>query len=455
MDLLNDRLDSKVPAPSVAKGRRRRIVLIGVIVVALIIISALLGYFIPKNNSSSSPSNATISTSPTTPTNTSTPSITRNSAKKLFGYWGQSAVGNFVGPLGLGTRPIPASEQQKGLAYYCDLGYYDVMNLAFLYKFGGGDAHWGLDHSSLGRYEVDAAGGISANFEGTPISTDVFLQVGKDIQYCQSNGIKVVLSIGGDMHSPYNLIPGDGARLANIIYNSLLQGNSSARPYGSAILDGVELDIEKTGPYFTSEQIILLQTLKQLSPKSIFSAVPQCFLNGVGMDYNTGPVIKSNPELFDYVIIQYYNNPTCSYPFGFNYPEWTKIFKGNLVIGLAGDDTSAITGGFLNPGQLQAVLDEVYNDPQFYGISVYDVSSSNPSPSLPSTYSQTLRKALNGERVGSGYPPQGNFTTEHQWAARCAGTWGYANETCSLDSCKDNWSCADPTKMCFMFLQQC
>ncbi|KAI9340600.1 hypothetical protein BDR26DRAFT_934468 [Obelidium mucronatum] len=168
------------------------------------------------------------------------------------------------------------------------------------------------------------------------------------------------------------------------------------------------------------------------------------------MDLNTGPIIKSNPELFDWVIIQYYNNPTCSYPFGFNFDIWTKLYKGPLVIGLAGD-TSAITGGFLKPGQLQAVLDTVGSNPQFYGISVYDVSSSNPAFS---TYSQTLRKALDGERVGEGYPPQGPFTTEKQWATRCAGTWNYANDTCGLSPCI-NGGCADPNQYCFYFLRFC
>ncbi|KAJ3298199.1 hypothetical protein HDU79_000087 [Rhizoclosmatium sp. JEL0117] len=436
------------------KRHRNRNILIAVAVVILIVAAALVGYFVTKNkndsSSSSSPSSAGNATA--TASAGSSPSNLPNSSKKLFGYWGQNAIGNGVGPLGLGTRTIPNSDAQKSLKYYCDLGYYQTMNLAFFYKFGSGNA-WGLDLASLGRYEVDENGGISANLDGTPISTDGFLKVGEDIKYCQSKGIKVVLSIGGDMHSPYTLVANDGLRIANILHNSFLGGSSPARPFGNVTLDGIESDIEK--PVDNNEQLILLQTLKQLNPKLIIAAVPQCFLNGVDMDFNTGPLIKSNPDLFDYVIIQYYNNPTCSYPFGFNFPQWTKIFKGKLVIGLAGDDTSAITGGFLNPGQLQAVLDEVYNDPQFYGISVYDVSSSNPSPSLPSTYSQILRRALNGEKVGSGYPPQGAFTTEHQWAARCAGTWGYANETCGLPSCKDNWTCADPNQMCFMFLQQC
>ncbi|KAJ3075325.1 hypothetical protein HDU98_008573 [Podochytrium sp. JEL0797] len=421
-----------------ANQNRRRAFLIGGAVVALIIAGSLIGVFVAKNKSSSAPqvgggaSGTGTSDAGGSGTNNGTsggnkPSPHQPTAKQFFGYWGQSAIGNGVGPTGTNTRPVTA--QQNSLASYCDTGLYQFMNIAFLHDFGGGDGHWGLDLSNLGRYDVSAAGVVSTTLNGKPIDASGFAQVGADIQHCQSQGIKVILSIGGDMHSPYQYIPGDGAMYANILFNSFLQGTSSQRPFGNAVLDGIEFDIEKTGPAFTAEQILMLQTLKKLSPTSVYSAVPQCFLNGVGMDLNTGPVIQQHPELLDYVIVQYYNNPTCSYPFGFNFDIWKTLFNGPLVIGLAGDTTSAITGGFLNAGQLQAVVDGVMTDSQFYGISVYDVSSSNPTFS---TYSQTIRDALDGKVVGSGYPPQGNFTTEHQWATRCGGTWNYANETCGL-----------------------
>ncbi|ORY53633.1 glycoside hydrolase [Rhizoclosmatium globosum] len=439
------------------KRRRNRNIIIGVAVVVLIVAAALVAYFVTQNNSgsgsSSTSNNATATANPTAGVSASPLPL---SNKKLFGYWGQSAIGNGVGLNGTGTRLIPNSDQQKPLAYYCDLGYYQTMNIAFLYAFGGGDSHWGLDLSSLGRYEVDANGVVTTSWEQIPISPDVFLKVGDDIKHCQAKGIKVVLSLGGDMHSPYQFIAGDGARLANVLYNAFLDGKSATRPFGTAVLDGIELDVEKTDSAYTQEQIIFLQTLKQLSPKIILSAVPQCYLNGgLGMDINTGPVIKAVPELLDYVIIQYYNNPSCSYPFGFNFNRWKALYSGPLVVGLAGDVTSAITGGFLPPPMLQAVVDEFKNDPQFYGISVYDVSSSNPSPSLNTNYSLTLRKALNGDKVGSGYGPQGNFTTMWDWDARCGPTWNYANETCGLVSCKNVWSCADPKMMCFSFLSSC
>ncbi|KAJ3075324.1 hypothetical protein HDU98_008572 [Podochytrium sp. JEL0797] len=463
---------------AIKKVQRRNLTVLIVAIVAVLVAGAILiGYFVTQSHLGNSPSNASgntavgaaapVTTEAGSPAVTGTgapvvpPSVTTNSGntpnsatgKKLFGYWGQSAIGNGVSIAG-GQNTRPATVEQQGLASYCDLGYYQTMNIAFLYDFGGGDGHWGLDLSSIGRYDVSAGGVVSttSTLIGGPVDPSVFTQVGADIQHCQSKGIKVILSIGGDMHSPYQFIPGDGVKYANILFNSFLQGNSSQRPFGNAILDGVEFDVEKTGPAYTQEQVIMLQTLRKLSPKSLYSAVPQCYLNGGLGDSNTGPVIQAHPELLDYLVIQFYNNPSCSYPFGFNFNVWKTYYAGPIVIGLAGDATSAITGGFLNAGQLQAVVDGVMTDSQFYGISVYDVSSSNPAFS---TYSQTIRNALDGKRVGSGYPPQGPFTDYTMWPQRCGTTWTYANETCGLPACIGNSQCADPTQLCFSYMSRC
>jgi chitinase len=40
----------------------------------------------------------------------------------------------------------------------------------------------------------------------------------------------------------------DGVTLANNIWNLFLGGSSSTRPFGSAVLDGVDLDIEVGAP---------------------------------------------------------------------------------------------------------------------------------------------------------------------------------------------------------------
>ncbi|KAJ3378089.1 hypothetical protein HDU84_007960, partial [Entophlyctis sp. JEL0112] len=92
----------------------------------------------------------------------------------------------------------------------------------------------------------------------------------------------------------------------------------------------------------------------------------------IGKDRNIGDLIAQTPSSFDYLIVQYYNNIECTYPFGFNYESWKNLFSGKIYVGLPGDWISAISGGFLEAANLQAVYDYVKNDGQFAGISLYD-----------------------------------------------------------------------------------
>ncbi|KAG2544242.1 hypothetical protein PVAP13_9NG837150 [Panicum virgatum] len=65
-----------------------------------------------------------------------------------------------------------------------------------------------------------------------------------DITFCQSKGVKVMLSIGG-CAGGYSLnSQQDAFQLAQYIWNNFLGGHSNKRPLGDAVLDGVDFDIE-------------------------------------------------------------------------------------------------------------------------------------------------------------------------------------------------------------------
>ncbi|KAJ3249488.1 Acidic endochitinase [Chytriomyces hyalinus] len=470
---------------------RNKMIIIGVSAVVVIAAASLIGYFATKGNSTpttpppgssagvsagtASTTSATVSASGSAST-----AVPQPSEHKLFGYFGADAMANGV-DIVLGTLPPTndASFYQKDLAYYCNTGYFDTINLAFLNEFGGGDNHFRItfggfspaNYVSSGTY-IYSGGRTETN--GADVVTS-YLNIGKDIKTCQAKGVKIVVSLGGDKISDYKYIQGDGKRYAQLFYDMFLEGTHPVRPFGpGVVLDGIELDIEKNPAYpgpspWTPEMIDMITTLRELSPKTKLAIVPQCYLrdaNYNGTDQNVGAVIPAVADKLDYVIVQYYNNPTCSYPFNFNYFEWTKLFKGKIVVGLAGDWTSAISGGFLEPGPLQAVYDEIKNDPQFHGFSVYDVSSSTPpalskSPATyanppPTTYSKTLKDVLSGVVVGSGFPSQAQLgaTSDSQYSSRCGGTWVHANATCSNKACTDNSACGK-TEQCFNYLHKC
>ncbi|KAJ3199888.1 hypothetical protein HDU82_000073 [Entophlyctis luteolus] len=449
------------PAKPATARRRICIISISAAVVVVVVIAVTVGVVVSRNNSGSVSSPASSSGSGTeSPSNGTSGGGSTN--HKLYGYYGTNTVANGVDlmkgydPLN-GNNPqriTPTSDYQRDLKHYW---YYDYLSFAFLNQFGSVDfaaGYWKIQFGSFGV--SDYVTGVY-EYDGTSVTsssdTAGFAKLGLDVSYCQSKGIKIIISLGGDNYSPYGFGTGDGVLYANLWYNQFFGGNSTVRPFGPGVkLDGIELDIEKTGTGWTSEMVDFVTTLKGLDSSILIAAVPQCALyssNG-GIDANTGPLIQQvgSKGLLDYIIIQYYNNPGCSYPFGFNYFTWKTLFPGPIYVGLAADWTAAIAGGFLEYGPLQAVYDMVKNDSQFAGFSVYDVSASNPpayywtvetySDPQPSNYSAVLRSVLDGHIVGSGYPPQGPVVDDGSANVtyRCGGTWIWAQEHCSLTDCK-------------------
>ncbi|KAJ6344067.1 hypothetical protein OIU76_005740 [Salix suchowensis] len=105
-----------------------------------------------------------------------------------------------------------------------------------------------------------------------------------DIESCQSKGIKLMLSIGGGSRS-YSLASSDDARqVATYIWNSFLGRQSSFRPLGPAVLDGVDFDVEggtdlKSPCQYTSGDITNLeeawkQWISDIPATKFFSGLP-------------------------------------------------------------------------------------------------------------------------------------------------------------------------------------
>lgn len=134
-----------------------------------------------------------------------------NGAGLLVVYWGQN-------------------EGESRLTDACNTGLYDIVNIAFLSTFGRGQ-----------KPQINLAGHCDPASNGCQ-------RVSTGIRNCQARGIKVMLSIGGDSRS-YSLSSAEEARsVAEYIWNNFLSGNSNSRPFGDAILDGVDFDIEGGEP---------------------------------------------------------------------------------------------------------------------------------------------------------------------------------------------------------------
>lgn len=193
-----------------------------------------------------------------------------NAAGSISIYWGQNG-------------------QEGTLAETCATGNYEYVNLAFLATFGNGQTPM-----------INLAGHCDPYSNGcTSLSSD--------IKSCQAQGIKVILSIGGASGS-YSLVSAADAReVATYLWNNFLGGQSATRPLGNAVLDGVDFDIEGGSGEYWDDLARYLSAYSKRGKKVYLTAAPQCPYPDawVGGALQTG--------LFDYVWVQFFNNPPCQY----------------------------------------------------------------------------------------------------------------------------------------------
>ncbi|KAK8647824.1 hypothetical protein V6N13_121551 [Hibiscus sabdariffa] len=143
------------------------------------------------------------------------------------------------------------------LAETCATGNYNFVNLAFLPTFGNGQTPM-----------INLAGHCDPYGNGCT-------NLSSDIKSCQAKGIKVMLSIGGGAGSYYLASSNDARQVERTNIGMILQGTYQGTANAARTL------------YLT--------------------AAPQCPFP----DAWVGGALKTG--LFDYVWVQFYNNPPCQY----------------------------------------------------------------------------------------------------------------------------------------------
>ncbi|KAK4436252.1 Hevamine-A [Sesamum alatum] len=185
-------------------------------------------------------------------------------------YWGQNLA------------------QEGSLSELCESGYYSYVNLAYLSTFGCGRklALNLTDHCDA------ASGGCKS------LSTE--------IQACQSRGVKVLLSVGGN-DTRYNQLCSaqDAKNVADDLYKTFLMGSDG--PLGEVSLDGIDLDIEYPGSVNYWDYLVKALASYRSPQKNVYlSARASCSYP----DKDIGPAI--NTGLLDHVAVRFYeDNPQC------------------------------------------------------------------------------------------------------------------------------------------------
>ncbi|KAI0260435.1 glycoside hydrolase superfamily [Gloeopeniophorella convolvens] len=197
------------------------------------------------------------------------------------------------------------------------------------------------------------------------------------IETCQKNGKIVTLSLGGADAKPGFSSDSQAEAFADQIWNSFLGGSSGPRPFGNAVLDGVDLDIEEGAPTGYAAFVNQIRSHAKGSTKRFYiTAAPQCPFP----DANIGQAL--NDASFDAVYVQFYNNYCgLDQPKEYNFAtwdHWAKTTSANkdikVYIGAPASKDAAGTG-YVDAGTLADYGKQAQDTwSSFGGVMLWDVS---------------------------------------------------------------------------------
>ncbi|KAK9439642.1 class III chitinase ChiA2 [Metarhizium brunneum] len=295
-------------------------------------------------------------------------------------YWGQNGGGVV---------------ENNDLAAYCTASSgIDIIVLAFLYQYGNGHT---IPSGTIGQSCYIAPSGEGQNCDA----------LAKAIDTCRANGVKVLLSLGG-ASGAYSLTSQQEAEAIgqNLwdAYGKPGAGSNAAvpRPFGNTSVDGWDFDIESNaGNGFYQFMIAKLRANFASDPgrKYLVTGAPQCPIP----EPNMNEIITK--AQFDYLWVQFYNNPGCSVDGAINFAEWksnvagtpsanAKIFIGVPASPLGATGTSSGARYYLEPGKLAALVGRYSSDPAFGGVMMWAAGFSDANVHDGRTYAQEAKAIL-------------------------------------------------------------
>jgi len=321
--------------------------------------------------------------------------ITRND--NLVLYWGQNSYG---------ATHSDTANFQKRLSFYC--GSDSVTNtfpLAFLTTFFGEGGLPSIDLSNICNINDNAT------FAGTELPN--CSSMASDIETCQAAGKIVTISLGGATGAVGFTSDAQAQSFADTIWNVFLGGSSPDRPFGSAVLDGVDLDVEGGGSAHYAAFVTQLRSHTNAASKKYYvTGAPQCPFP----DANLGAVI--NAVGFDAVYVQFYNNfcglQAFSNPNDWNFATWDNWAKTTspnknvkVYIG-APADTTAAGSGYVSAATLANIIQQTKAQfSSFGGVMMWDASQAYAN----GRYDVAAKNALTGGASAPPPPPPPTTTT--------------------------------------------
>ncbi|KAI0635521.1 glycoside hydrolase superfamily [Trametes polyzona] len=301
-------------------------------------------------------------------------------------YWGQNSYG--------ATHLNDPANWQHKIGFYCQDDAIDTIPIAFLNVFSSTGGYPSINIANI--CNVDDSGA----FPGTSLADCSFLA--SEIKYCQSRGKIVTLSLGGATGAANFNSAAQAAAFGDTIWNLFLGGTSDIRPFGDAVLDGIDLDIEGGSTvYFDSFVNRIREHAASADKRYYVTAAPQCPFP----DAYLGTVL--NAVAFDAVYVQFYNN-WCGVQnydniWAWDYASWDTWAKASVnpnvkvYIGAPASSTAA-GSGYVDATTLANIALETRSQySSFGGIMLWDASQAYAN----NRYDVQIKNALVAGNTGS------------------------------------------------------
>ncbi|KAI6835689.1 hypothetical protein KC340_g5189 [Hortaea werneckii] len=273
-----------------------------------------------------------------------------NSVDNVVTYWGQNSYGQGSGELA-----------QQRLATYCANTDIDVIPMAFLYQITTG-----IDGQPVVNFANQQNN--CTTFPGTGLLNCP--EVADDIVTCQLKYKKTIfLSVGGATYTEGGFSSRDVAKqAAEKIWATfgLKQDESTLRPFGSAVIDGFDMDFETTMNNAAPFANRLRELMDSDATKQYFlTAAPQCPYPDIADDE-----MLSGGTYFDAIFIQFYNNycgvnsfvPVSAEQINFNFEAWNNWARTVS----ANPDVKILLGVAANTGAAGTILNRSERGAPFY-----------------------------------------------------------------------------------------
>ncbi|EMD33967.1 glycoside hydrolase family 18 protein [Gelatoporia subvermispora B] len=311
-------------------------------------------------------------------------------------YWGQNSYGATNSNQALWQQPI---------SFYCSDDSIDAFPVAFLNVFFSSDGLPSIDLANTCNVNDDAV------FSGTQLPDCSFLA--SDIETCQAAGKIVTMSLGGATGAAGFTSDSQASEFATTIWDLFLGGSSSTRPFGSAVLDGVDLDIEGGSTEYFPTFVSSLRSLMNSGSKQYYiTAAPQCPFP----DAYVGSVINAEP--FDAVYVQFYNNycelTEFSDPNDWDFSVWDNWAKTtspnpNVKVYIGAPAAQAAAGsGYVDASTLANIAIETRNQySSFGGVMLWDASQAYAN----GNFAAAIKSAIAGGGSAPAPPPTTAPTT--------------------------------------------